>query len=124
MPTPQELAMALRQADPSMGGQNMAAQPQSWQGGQMQGMGAMGGMTDQQRMMMQAEQAQKTMNTPQQNYTMGNSGTNSMGSAAMGQTMPNNFGAAMGQPIPQRNMMQSERGLSPEEASYLQSLSR
>ena len=85
MPTPQELAMALRQADPSMGGQNMAAQPQSWQGGQMQGMGAMGGMTDQQRMMMQAEQAQKTMNTPQQNYTMGNSGTNSMGSAAMGQ---------------------------------------
>ena len=32
MPTPQELAMALRQSDPSMAGQQMAA-PQAWQGG-------------------------------------------------------------------------------------------
>ena len=89
-----------------------------------QGMGAMGGISEQERMMMQEAQRQKPIEMPQQNYTMGNAGTSSMGSAPMGQTMPNNFGAAMGQPIPQRNMMQSERGLSPEEASYLQSLSR
>lgn len=92
MPTPQELAMALRQS-----GQDMAAQPQSWQGG-MQGMGGMGGMSEQERMMMQAAQAQ--------------------------QAMPNNFGAAMGQPMPQRGMMQAERGLSQEEAQYLNSLGR
>jgi hypothetical protein len=118
MPTPQELAMALRQS-----GQDMAAQPQSWQGG-MQGMGGMGGISDQERMMMQAAQAQQGMGMPQQSIPMGNSGTSSMGSVPMGQAMPNNFGAAMGQPMPQRGMMQAERGLSPEEAQYLNSLGR
>jgi hypothetical protein len=122
MPTPQELAMALRQSGQDMAGQQMAAQ--QWQGGQMQGMGAMGGMSDQERMMMQAAQRQQPIEMPQQNYSMGNAGTSSMGSVPMGQTMPNNFGAAMGQPLPQRGMMQSERGLSPEEAQYLNSLGR
>ena len=131
MPTPQELAMALRQSGAMsdqerqmmMAGQQMAAQPQAWQGG-TQGMNGMGGMSDQERMMMQAAQRQQPIEMPQQNYSMGNAGTSSMGSVPMGQAMPNNFGAAMGQPIPQRNMMQSERGLSPQEAAYLQSLSR
>lgn len=118
MPTPQEIAMALRQS-----GQDMAAQPQSWQGG-MQGMGGMGGISDQERMMMQAAQRQQPIEMPQQNYSMGNAGTSSMGSVPMGQTMPNNFGAAMGQPMPQRGMMQAERGLSQEEAQYLNSLGR
>ena len=130
MPTPQELAMALRQT-----GQDAAAP--SWQSGQQmgnmgnygmnamqQGMGAMGGISDQERMMMQAAQRQQPIEMPQQNYSMGNAGTSSMGSVPMGQTMPNNFGAAMVQPMPQRGMMQAERGLSPEEAQYLNSLGR
>jgi hypothetical protein len=131
MPTPQELAMALRQSTSGMGGmsdqerqmmmagQQMAAQPQAWQGAQ-----GMGAMTDQERMMMQAAQRQQPMTMPQQNYSMGNSGTSSMGSVPMGQTMPNNSSVPMGRAMPQRDMMQSERGLTPQEAAYLQSLSR
>jgi len=60
MPTPQELAMALRQSDPSMAGQQMAA-PQAWQGGmnamqqqnampQGQGMNGMNGQATMQPM--------------------------------------------------------------------------
>ena len=87
-------------------------------------MGGMGGISEQERMMMQAAQRQQPIEMPQQNYSMGNAGTSSMGSVPMGQAMPNNFGGAMGQPMPQRGMMQAERGLSQEEAQYLNSLGR
>jgi len=96
MPTPQELAMALRQSGQDMAGQQMAA-PQSWQGG----MGAMGnmGMNGMQQQAPQMSQPMQGMN----------------GQAAM-QSMPQ--GAQI---IPQP---QVNTGLSPQEAAYLQSLSR
>ena len=101
MPTPQELAMALRANQPNgMAGDQMAGQ-QAWQGGQMQNMGAMGNMG------MNAMQQQ----APQMSQPM--QGMN--GQAAM-QPMPQ---GAQIMPQPQVNT-----GLSPQEAAYLQSLSR
>lgn len=97
MPTPQELAMALRQSDPSMAGQQMAA-PQAWQGG-MNAMGNMG---------MNAMQQQNAMPQGQ--------GMNGMNGQAAMQPMPQ---GAQIMPQPQVNT-----GLSPQEAAYLQSLSQ
>ena len=100
MPTPQELAMALRANQPNgMAGDQMAGQ-QAWQGGQMQNMGAMGNMG------MNAMQQQNAMPQGQ--------GMNGMNGQAAMQPMPQ---GAQIMPQPQVNT-----GLSPQEAAYLQSL--
>jgi hypothetical protein len=102
MPTPQELAMALRQ-------------------------GGMGQMTDQDRAMMNGQQMgamqQMQANAMQGMGAMTNADRTGMQQAVpmMGQPAPMGMNPQMGMP---QSMGATQGGLTAQEAAYLQSLSR